>query len=226
MFAAALRAFRNMFSKPFRKILWKALGLTILLFALILVAVEVMIAFLATFPWPWLETVSQVLAGVGLLAAFIYLMAPVTAFMAGFYLDDIVEIVEARDYPQDPPGQPIGMGTGLITGLQFGILVLIVNLLLLPTLFFGFGAVLMIIANGYLLSREFFNMIALRHHNRKEAKALRKSRSGRLFLAGLIPALLSLIPIVNFFVPLFATAYFVHIFKRISSKKVSASAAV
>ena len=132
--------------------------------------------------------------------------------------------IRDRDYPRDPPGQPIGMGTGLVTGLQFGILVLIVNLLLLPTLFFGFGAILMVIANGYLLSREFFNMIALRHHNRKEAKAIRKSRSGRLFIAGLIPALLSLVPIVNFFVPLFATAYFVHIYKKISAASTAAKA--
>jgi len=214
VFSAALRALRNIFSKPFRKIFWKALGLTILVFAIILLLVELAIGILATFPWPWLETASQIVAGLGLFAAFIYLMAPVTAFMAGFYLDDIVEIVEARDYPQDPPGKPIGTMTGLITGLQFGILVLLINLLLLPTLFIGFGFILLAIANGYLLSREFFNMIALRHHTRQEAKKLRRARSGRLFIAGLLPAVLSLLPIVNFFVPMFATAYFVHIFKN------------
>jgi len=51
-----------------------------------------------------------------------------------------------------------------------------------------------------------------------EAHALRKFNAARVFAAGLIPAGLALIPVVNLFVPLFATSYFVHIFKKVQAE--------
>jgi CysZ protein len=55
----------------------------------------------------------------------------------------------------------------------------------------------------------------MRHMEPAEAKALRKENSPRIFLAGLVPALLALVPIVNIVVPLFSTAYFIHLFKQV-----------
>lgn len=216
MIEAAFRALADVFSPAFRKVLWKALGLTILLFIAILVAVEVAISMLTGFPWPWLETILAVATGLGLLAAFFFLMAPVTAVFAGLFLDDIAEIVERRHYPQHPPGSPLPTVQAIFTGVQFGAVVLAVNLALLPTLFLGIGAIAMVIANAYLLSREFFEMIATRHLPVADARRLRRENSPRVFAAGFIPAVLALIPLLNVIVPLFSTAYFVHIFKRIA----------
>ena len=61
-------------------------------------------------------------------------------------------------------------------------------------------------------------MIAMRHLSVQQADELRKQNMGRIFAAGLIPAGLVLIPIVNILVPLFSTSYFVHIFKKIQSE--------
>ncbi len=217
MIAAALLALQDALSPQFRKVLWKALGLAILLFIGILVALEVTISILVAFPWPWLETILAIATGLGVFAAFFFLMAPVTALFAGLFLDDIAELVEKRDYPADTPGKPLATATALITGIQFGLLVLMVNILLLPTLFIGIGAVMMVIGNAYLLGREYFSMIAMRHMPASEAKALRKENASRVFAAGLIPAGLALIPVVNLFVPLFATSYFVHIYKKVQT---------
>ena len=101
-------------------------------------------------------------------------------------------------------------------GLQFGLLVLAVNILILPTVFFGIGIAIMLIANAYLLGREYFTMVAMRHMPARQAAQLRKANSGRVWAAGLVPAGLALIPFVSILVPLFSTSYFVHIFKRIS----------
>ena len=199
------------------KVLWKALGLTILLFVGILIALEVTISILVAFPWPWLETILAVATGLGVFAAFFFLMAPVTAVFAGLFLDEIAELVEKRGYPGDRPGRPLNLQTSIITGVQFGLLVLTVNLLLLPTLFLGIGAVMMVLGNAYLLGREYFTMIAMRHMPVREAKDLRKINAGRVLAAGLIPAGLAVIPVVNLFVPLFATSYFVHFFKRVAA---------
>jgi CysZ protein len=218
MIAAALLALQDALSPEFRKVLWKALGLAILLFIGILIGLEVAISLLVAFPWPWLETILAVATGLGVFAAFFFLMAPVTAVFAGLFLDDIAALVEIRDYPTDAPGKPLATAIAIWTGVQFGLLVLIVNLLLLPTLFIGIGAVMMVIGNAYLLGREYFSMIAMRHMPAREAKELRKLNSARVFAAGLIPAGLALVPVVNLFVPLFATSYFVHIFKKIQSE--------
>lgn len=216
MIEAAFRAIGDVFSPAFRKVLWKALGLTVLLFVVILVAVEVAISMLTGFPWPWLETIVAVATGLGLLAGFFFLMAPVTAVFAGLFLDEVAELVERRDYPQHPPGSPMPTIQALFTGIQFGLIVLAVNLALLPTLFLGIGPIAMVIGNAYLLSREYFEMIAMRHMPAADARRLRRENSPRVLAAGFIPAVLALIPLVNVIVPLFSTAYFVHIYKRLA----------
>lgn len=220
MFSAAIRSLSNIFSKPFRRIFWKSLGLTILLFIFVFVVLEAFILFLASFPWPWLETVTAVGTGLSLFVSFFYLMGPVTALFAGLYLDKIAEIVEINDYPEDPLGKELDTISSIITGVQFGLIVLLVNLILLPTLLFGFGALLMVVSNAYLLGREYFELVAMRHLKVQEAKAMRRSHSGRIFVAGLLPACINLIPIVNIFVPIFATAYFAHIFKAMTKRNL------
>jgi len=218
MISAAILALEDVMSSRFRSVLWRSLGLTVLLFIAILVGLEIVISMLTGIPWPWLETIMAVAAGLGVFAAMFFLIAPVTAVFAGLFLDEIAEVVELRDYPSDTPGKPLSTSTSVLISLQFGALVLLINLILLPTLFFGIGAFLMAIANAYLLGREYFSMIAMRHLPVRQANELRKANMGRIFAAGLIPAGLVLVPFVNILVPLFSTSYFTHIFKKIHSE--------
>ncbi len=218
MLSAAFKALNDVFSPGFRAILWKALGLTIALFIALIIAIEAAISVFAAFPWPWLTTLLAWVTGLGLFAAFIFLMAPVTALFAGLFLDDIAALVERRDYPDDPPGKEAGFGASLLMGVQFGLLMLAVFAITLPLWFFAIGPAIMVAANAYLLGREFFTMIAMRHMPRREAARLRKANAGRIFAAGIIPALLAHVPVLNLFVPLFATAYFTHIYKMIAAE--------
>jgi CysZ protein len=142
-------------------------------------------------------------------------MAPVTALFAGIYLDHIADLVEAKHYPRDPPGRALPLAESVLTGLRFAIVVLLVNLAVLPTLFFGIGAFALVLANAYLLSREFFEMAARRHASLADAAELRKMNSPQVLMAGFIPALLALVPFVSLIVPLFATSYFVHLHKQV-----------
>jgi CysZ protein len=217
MLDAALRSIRDVLSSDFRHILWKAIGLTLILFVAIFVGVETLLSLFAGFPWPWLTTVLSIITGLGLIAAFFFVMAPVTAMFAGIFLDQVAERIERRDYPQDPVGKPLPLGTAIIMGIQFALLVLVVNLATLPTFFLGIGAAAMVIANAYLLGREYFTMVAARHMGFGEAADLRRDNAARVFAAGLIPAGLAVIPLVNVLVPIFSTAYFVHIFKMIAA---------
>jgi len=216
MIASTFRAMRDVLSPEFRSILWKAIGLTLLVFIGLLAALWVGSAALLVLPWPWLDEVIAGAASLVLLVVFFFLMAPVTAIFAGLFLDTAADIVEVSHYPGDTKGNPPSAWSSAVMGLQFGLLVLAVNIVILPTVFLGIGVAIMLIANAYLLGREYFTMVAMRHMPARQAANLRKINSGRVWAAGLVPAGLALIPFLNILVPLFSTSYFVHIFKKIA----------
>lgn len=215
MITSAFRAFGDLLSPDFRSVLLKALGLTIALFIAVLIAVEVILLALTQFSWPWADWVLGLGTGVVLLVAFFFLMSPVTAAFAGLFLDQIAEKVERRHYPADRPGVPLPTAKAILMALQFFLVVLLVNLAVLPVVFFGIGAVALVAANAYLLSREYFEMVAMRHMDPEDARRMRLENTGTIFVAGLLPAIFSLVPFVNLIVPLYATSYFVHLFKQV-----------
>lgn len=215
MLTSAFRALGDLFSPDFRSVLFKALGLTIALFIAVLLIAEVLIASFTNFSWPWADGLVGLGTGLVLLVAFFFLMSPVTAAFAGLFLDRIAEKVEEKHYPLDPPGSPLPAGKAILMAIQFFVVVLLVNLAVLPTVFFGFGAFVLIAANAYLIGREYFEMVAMRHMPVEEAKILRKENSPAIFVAALLPAFMSIVPFVNLVVPLFSTAYFTHLFKSV-----------
>lgn len=217
MLTSAFRAFGDLFSPEFRSVLLKALGLTIALFIAVLVIAEVAIASFTHFSWPWADRLVEIGTGLALLVAFFFLMSPVTAAFAGLFLDQIAEKVEERHYPWDPRGTPLPAGKAVLMAIQFFIVVLLVNLAVLPTVFFGFGAIVLVAANAYLIGREYFEMVAMRHMPVEEARMLRRENSPAVFFAALLPALMSVVPFVNLVVPLFSTAYFTHLFKSVQA---------
>ena len=214
---SAFRAFGDLFSPEFRSVLLKALGLTIALFIAVLIITEVLIASFTHFSWPWADRLVEVGTGLALIVAFFFLMSPVTAAFAGLFLDQIAEKVEERHYPWDPRGTPLPVGRAILISIQFFVVVLLVNLAVLPMVFFGIGAFVLVAANAYLIGREYFEMVAMRHMPVEEAKMLRKENSPTVFIAALLPAFMSLVPFVNLAVPLFSTAYFTHLFKSVQA---------
>jgi CysZ protein len=221
MINAFFKALNDVTSPEFRKILWMSIGLTLALFIAVLVAIETLLSFLTLVPMAWLQTLIAVGTGLGLLAAFFFLMSPVTAIFAGLFLDRIAARVEDRHYPNDIKGQPLSSVSSFLFGLQFAAIALAVNIVVFPLVFFaGFGIAVLLLANAYLISREYFEMAASRFMPRRAASNMRKNYAFRIYLAGLVPAALALIPVVNLIVPIFATSYFVHIFKSVQRSSV------
>ena len=221
MTKAFFSAINDLTSPEFRGVLWKSIALTFALFVGILVGIETLLSFVTLVPWPWLQTMIAFGAGLGLLAAFFFLVGPVIAMFAGLFLDKIAAKVEARHYPNDAIGKSLPTIPAFFFGLKYASIALAVNIIVLPLVFFfGFGAILLLAVNAYLISREYFEMAATRFMPPGAASALRQKNGIILFFAGLVPAAMSLVPILNFTVPLFATSYFVHIFKKVSASSV------
>jgi CysZ protein len=215
MLSALFKAVNDITSPELRGVLWKSIAFCMGLFTALWIGIEFTLSTLTLIAWPWLTTALQVTTGLGLFAAFFFLMAPVTALFAGPFLDGISDKLEARHYPSERPGKQLSMIAGLLTALKFAALALGVNLVVLPLVFFaGFGALLMLLANAYLISREYFTLAAARYMPLEQAIALRHENALRIFIAGLAPGALALMPFVNFVTPVFATSYFLHFFKQ------------
>lgn len=221
--AAARLAAGDVSSRPFRKVLWRSLGLTVFLFVAMFAAIQFALSYLDFPQYSWAEPVIAIVAGAGLILAFVFLAVPVTAIFAGLYLDQIAELVERTHYADDRQGRSPPAALSLFLGLRFGLIALLVNLLALPFLFLGIGAIVMVLANAYLLSREYFEMTSLRHMPRQAAASLRREHSRSIYLAGLLPATLALVPGANLVVPMFATSYFTHIFKSLAPSRAGES---
>lgn len=219
--AAAFAALRQTVSPALRGILWRSIGLTLLILAVLWAAATAGVDWLLaqetlTDAYPWIDTLGVVLAGAGLLVGAFYLIPAVTVLVASIFADEAAAVVERTDFPLDKPGVETPLLPSILYGLRFFGVTLVVNagallLLLVP----GVNLAAFFLANAYLLGREYFELAAGRHRPREEALALRRRNAGRVFLGGAVIAGFLLIPIVNLATPMFGVALMTHLYKRI-----------
>lgn len=228
---AARLSLANLFAPETRGVFWKVLGLTLL--ALVVIWFGLRETFIA-FAWPWLSSalmpdlpdwagwltlVFGIIASIGLALGLALLLAPVTAIIAGFFLDDVAEVIEKRDYPAEKPGVALPMGQAVAGSIKFLGIVILGNLIALFLLFIpGVNLVAFFVVNGYLLGREFFEFAAMRYRSPQEARLFRAKHASTVLLAGLLIAAFLAIPIVNLLTPLFAAGLMVHLHKALSRK--------
>lgn len=231
MIEAAVKALTQMASRPFRAVLWKSVGLALAFLVVAGIGLQRLLAALLHGATAWTEaTVGSgahsaldlaqlgltIVASLGIVAGMVFLMPAVAALVASFFADEIAERVEREHYPADLPGRALPLPRALLEGVKTALLSLLVYVCAVPFLLFaGIGVVIFFIASAFLLSREYFELVAMRFHPPAEARALRKRHQGTVFLAGTLIAAFVSIPIVNLATPLFATALMVHMHKRL-----------
>jgi CysZ protein len=222
LIGAISKSLSQLFSKPFRGVLWKSIGLTIVMFIGFWVVLQAAnAAFLAPLlaDWSWASIMVTWVLGAGLIIGMGFLIAPVTSVFAGVFLDEIADEVEERYYPHDPRGTPLPLAQSMGITARFLGMVIVGNLIaLILVLFLGLGVLIFFLLNGYLLGREYFQFAALRHRSVEEVAQLQQRHGGEIFLAGLAIAAVLTVPIINFLTPLFAGALMVHIYKGIETK--------
>ena len=235
MIDAAFKAFAQMFTPPLRGVLLKAVGLAILFIVIIGIGLQRVLAGLADTGASWAEQtagfaphsvwaalawVLSIMASLGIVTGAVFLMPPVSALVGSFFVDDVAEAVEREHYPADPVGTALPLMAGVIEGIKIALLSLLVYFIALPfVLFAGFGFLILFVASAYLLSREYFDLAAMRFRPAAEAVAMRKANSGYVFLAGMIIAVFVSIPILNFATPVFAMAFMVHVHKKLAGRR-------
>lgn len=212
MIDAALAAFADVFSPPFRKVLFLILALTLGSFAAVFAVAHKLIAGALLFPYHWIAALLSFLTGAGLIIGFFFLLTPASFIIAGFFFDELAGEVEHVMGPAAFKGRPLPLSHGLWLGLKLALLSLVVNLAALVLLLVpGVNAIAFFGANAYLLGRGYFEMAALRYLPAKEARLFRHAHFPQLISAGALLALLLTVPIFNLVLPLFATAFMIRL---------------
>ncbi len=242
-FAAAdafIAAIRQLADPPIRRVIWRVALWTAAVFAALGAGLIAAVAgfdpvsALGFITIAWIKGPLMWLAGVivAVLGGFVFfamtwlLFVAVVQVFTGFYLEGVIAAVEARHYPDLPPANPPPLlatlgATARYFGAIVGLNLIAVPFYLIPVV----GLVVFYALNGYLLGREYFELVAMRRHDAAGVRTLRRSRRFRLFAAGLLTTLLLSLPVLNLAAIVIAAAAMVHLVEGMQGRAVPDAAA-
>jgi uncharacterized protein involved in cysteine biosynthesis len=209
----------------FRRVLWRGMGLTIVLLIAACLLVNFGLNQLLSSAWAanligdqsWLGALINIGGVLFTIALSIWLMVPVTSAIIALFLDEVAQAVEARHYPHLPKQTATKLQDQILVGIRFLGILLLANIgalilsmivpLLAPFVFWA--------TNGYLMGREYFQMAAMRRMPRAQAQELYQRHQGSIWTAGILMAIPMSIPLVGLFIPILGAATFTHQFERL-----------
>ncbi len=241
MFSALAKAFGQISDPAFRRVFALSLGASLAVFVVLWLAAWFGLAWAgeALSDWMagqepggfWIEIVEWIFgagAVVGVLVVSFFLVPAIVVVVMSFLLDDIAEAVERRHYPGLPAPRDQPLRAAVMSGLVFAGVTLALNLLALPLylllLFLPpFNLFVFYLLNGYLLGREYFELVAARRLDMAGVGRLRRAYRGRVLLAGAVIAFLLTVPIVNLVTPIVATGFMLHVFEGLRRRQANAT---
>ncbi|WP_366654074.1 EI24 domain-containing protein [Fodinicurvata sp. EGI_FJ10296] len=219
LFRSFSRAVGQFDDPAFFRVLVYAIAGSALALAAMVVGFVFAVDAIATTGLAWLDAVINLLGG---LAGFVlaYLMFPAVAgLIVGLFVDGIADAVERRHYPALGPTRDLGYVKPLILALKFLPVIVIANLVGLVVVYLvpGINLIAFLLINGFLLGREFFDMVALRRLPPEAVAARRRQHGPLILMAGMGIALLFSVPILNILAPVVGAATMAHIFQMLPS---------
>lgn len=215
MLGAFAKAFGQLGDRRIVRVLVTGIALALAVFAGLWTAVSFVLTRTQLFETVWLDAAVSVLGGLATLVLSWLLFPAVVSATIAILLDGVAAAVEARHYPgREPPRTQtlaeIILGSARFLALLVALNVVALAFLAVPPLFpFVFLAI-----NGYLLGREYFELVAVRRMAPASAEALRRAHRWRVTAAGVLIALLLTVPLANLVAPIVGTAAMVHIFEE------------
>lgn len=228
MMQALYRAVGQLSDAKFRAIVWRALAIAVVVFLVLwglswwaLDWAGTALADDVASEGFWNDAIEWLVSLGGLAAVLLasFLLFPaMMGLVMGEFLEDAADAVETRHYRDLPAAREQPLLEGLRDGIKLAGATVLLNILALPVyvilsivpplnVFVFYGL------NGYLLGREYFEIVAVRRLDRPKVKQLRTRHRGRLTAAGVVIAIMLTIPLLNLLAPVVATAFMVHVFE-------------
>lgn len=216
MLSAFVKAIGQIGDPRIVRVLFGAVALSIAVFIGLWVAVSYLLNHTRLFEMAYLNTAIDVLGGLATLVVSWILFPAVASTAVGFFLEGVAAAVDARYYPWRGEPRRQTVVEVVLGSVRFVAILVVLNLLalgflLVPPLFpFVFFAI-----NGYLLGREYFELVALRRLAPEQAQSLRRAHLWKVSAAGVVIAVLLTVPFANLVAPVVGTAAMVHIFEEL-----------
>ena len=114
MLNAAVKALSQILSPPMRSILWRSIGLALVMVTVLAIGLQRALSWLATSGEGWAEAmlgpgfqtplnvlawILSIAAGLGVVLGGIFLMPAITSLVASIFVDEAAEHVEREHYP-------------------------------------------------------------------------------------------------------------------------------
>ena len=215
MLSAFVKGIDQLSDRATRKYLWLSIISALITFVLLWSVVGWLLRETSISNIGWLEGAIDLLGGIATLALTWFLFPATVSAVIGLFLDQVADCVENRHYPNLPTaaGQP--MGESIMKSMKFIGIIIALMIMILQFLFLGplFPFVFYLV-NGYLLGREYFELVASRRLPPAEVTRLRKARQGSVMAVGVVIAFALTVPVVNLLMPVVATSAMVHLFER------------
>jgi CysZ protein len=222
--SAVSKSIAQLSDPAFRSVIVKSLIAALIAQIVAFIVIFQLAGMIPTTDWDWVNSIIEVLSGVGAFIIALLLFPLAMSAVIGILLDDIADAVEAKHYPQDPISREIPLWSSVYDAVKFFGVIILFNLLVLPLYLIPvINLFVYYLLNGYLLSREFFQQVAIRHHDMKTVSKLRKVGNMEVFLTGVAIAFCMTIPILNLIVPIIATATMVHLYKARANSSVGSA---
>lgn len=155
----------------------------------------------------------------GVLVVLFIFFPALSTIAAGLFLDKVADVVEGKYYPKLSPVQEMPLSSVIWMAVKLLTLTLVLNILVLPLYFIPLiNLVVFYVLNGYLIGREYYEMVAQRHLPVGEIRSFRKTKMGGYLIFGAIVTFLLTIPFLNLLMPIIATAAMVHLFHKAREK--------
>ncbi len=160
----------------------------------------------------WLDTSINWIVGIVLGIGGWFMLPVLVVLISGVFQEITIYKVEEAEYPDKKREKEPLFWPDLLHDIRFTIKALSLNLLVLPFYLVGVGFFLSIVLNSYLLGREFFESAAGYHLGKAKAREVGRLHRRLVYSSGLVLTLLTLMPVVNLFVPIIAVVWMVHVF--------------
>lgn len=223
MIAALIKAFAQLPDPRLRRVLVLGVAGAIAVYLLLVAAVWTALANLSLFSETWADLGADIAIGLAVLVLPLLFFPALATTVMSALLDDVADAVEARHYPHLNWPRPQKWPELLATTARFLAVMVAVNLVALPfyliLLVTGLTVLLATLVNGYLLGREYFELVALRRLTPKQVHLAFRHNLGKIWLSGAIIAILFGVPILNLAAPILATAFMVHVFQSLRTEK-------
>ena len=212
--SAYFKGFGQLSDPMTRSVVWTSIGWSVAIFVALFVALVVALKATTFIAVGFLESLFDFVTIAGAPVLTWFLFPPVVTAVGSIMLDRVVEAVESRHYPELPVAPGLSLAESIGPALKLLAVTVGYNLLCLPLLFIPpLFLVVYWSMNGYLLSREYFELVSMRRITKAETLAMRAKWKVPLFIAGVGFAFMLTVPFLNILAPVIATAAMVHLFE-------------